>query len=57
MRIYFLIGFIYCMINIVVRENMNEHKDPMVVLGWTLFWPFFFVPLIFSFINRTANGK
>lgn len=46
MGTYFLIGFVYCMINILVRENMNEDGDWLLTIAWILLWPIFFIPLI-----------
>lgn len=52
MGVYFLIGFIYCMINVVVRKDMNEEGDWLLTIAWWILWPVFFIPLILKrFIN------
>jgi len=57
MAIYFLIGMIYFMINIMIRKDMNEDENPLLGLAWILIWPIFFIPLVIVFFNKKKDDK
>ena len=50
MGLYLLVGFIYVLVNIFLRE-MNEDGDWSLVFVWLFVWPICFIALLIKYIN------
>lgn len=46
---YFLIGFIYCIINIWFRKLDND-GDYLIIMVWFLLWPICFIALFIQLL-------
>jgi hypothetical protein len=43
---YFLIGIIYALVNIFIRQFDEENVDPLLTIVWITLWPICFIGII-----------
>lgn len=51
--IYFLIGIIYTLINVLIRKIHSD--DPMLVLIWISMWPIALIVLFIHYLEKKYN--